>query len=247
MQVRALLVSLAVLFSTQATALTGHSEDLMVLVDVPRDVVSSWLPKDLTIDSEGDTHKVWMNFGKQGGVGVILPPYYELSVKVTDVRFKADAPATAERYNYYEVLYMNNYSAVFWGIVLYDSPKIYAPMTMTDNLLTIRDKKTKELLFTASFRPGSSGEIPLDHPNVKEFGKYTSTKRLTYRRGKYKCWGVKGKNAKVIPYYVDVEIYPGYLPGLDSLSQSFGPIDTESLGAFMDISDWRFSRVDCGR
>lgn len=243
---RSIFISFLILiFSSHSYALTGYSEDYMVQFDLDTEMVREWLPDRVTIDNDGPTHKVLINFGLQRGVAY-MPPYYEISVKVTGVRFRDADPEAAQRYQFYKVLYMNNWSAVKWGIALYDSPKKYADAVDENGVLSFLDKDSGEPIFEAAYRQTATRRVDLDHPNVREFADNISGPRMTYKKGRYKCWDTSAKNVELIPYEMDVTIHPEFFDNMElPHHQSFGAINESSFGTFMELSKWRFFKVSC--
>ena len=61
---------------------------------------------------------------------------------------------------------MNNWSAVNWGILLYDSPKDFAYADWSDNHISFLNKDTREPIFEATFSSAGSRSVSVEHPNV---------------------------------------------------------------------------------
>jgi hypothetical protein len=205
----------------------------IVPVDISRQVVQNWLPRDLVLEptqSEKVPVVLWM--GRQLNVKIrrlLHRPwnYNEFMIFVPNVTYRG------QYYNHSPLLYLDHRLGILTGRAI-GYPKQFANFNISPGYYAVTPPG-RGTVITAQFFPEGDWQAPGRIQNFQTVSHFISNPIIQYGRRTqrlYYDWGVKSNLVKIIPAAVDIDFRKPLLPGFPVGRISIPSLAASENGAF---------------
>ena len=218
--------------AASAFALTGSFTATVVTIDVPSDVVASWLPDEMSLARPLEMEqKVFIFMGQQKNVAH-LPRYNEIIVSVPNISYRGGI------YSWFPRLYLDHRGAVAWGKALYGFPKIYASMINANDVFELSNRGRSHVLLRSQLSRSPREQIDQSSGHFLQIKDLLGQQMLRYHRGRVVCSGfhIDFSRTELVPSKVDVQIERGFMPNMQERFYSSDSINNEAFGSFYMIN-----------